>query len=423
MQIPRPPDPVDWSRVYQLQAEHFVRCDTRTELLAFLAAAVGEPWPWGYFDVVVDETALASGELRIRCAGVLPAGTFFSAASLAKRLPAPGDVPGGSLSFHIESESRDSAPTLRPGEAAPSERTMPIARIVSHRGVWSLNSQWSPPALLVGPDHPLRADAAQALAGLASLAAGFMTTLRMPGAEERAAARRLAAVSALLVQGVGVMEAYLASPFVTPGRLGIEARRLALGVRAAAGVFEPLSDPWDPADQRGSLRAILASAQATASRLGLPFRASVFRVAGDDGRFLAEDLPRGQLSLGVEAARAADLMVARRWLEGAALAAPDRIEEALNRRVAGCAREPVPRDPQIGVSSGPLLALYRVSDDSVWRAGSPSLALAAKTPPPGDVSFLIFVPELQSGADVAPRDATYSTLGSARSASWAGGTG
>ena len=149
----------------------------------------------------------------------------------------------------------------------------------------------------------------------------------------------------------------------------------------------------------------------------------MFRVAGDDGRFVAEGLPRGQLSLGVEAARAADLMVARRWLEGAALAAPDKIEEALNRRVAGCAREPIPRDPQIGVSSGPLLALYRVSDDMTWRSGSPSLALAAKTPPPGDVSFLVFVPELEGGADDPSHDATWSTLGSARSASWAGGPG
>ena len=235
MQFPRPPDPVDWSRVYQLQAEHFVRSDTRTELLAFLAAAVGEPWPWGFFDAVVDETALASGELRVRCAGVFPSGTFFSAAALVQKLPAIGDAPGGSLSFHIASESRDSAPALRSGEAAPSERTLPIARMVSHRGVWSLNSQWSPPALLVGPDHPLRTDAAEALAGLAGLAAGFMTTLRMPGAEERAAARRLATVSALLVQGVGVMEAYLASPFVTPGRLGIEARRLALGGQGGGG--------------------------------------------------------------------------------------------------------------------------------------------------------------------------------------------
>ena len=422
MQFPRPPDPVDWSRVYQLQAEHFVRSDTRTELLAFLAAAVGEPWPWGFFDTFVDETGLASGELRVRCAGVFPSGTFFSAPSLVKKLPAPGDVPGSSLEFYIESESRDSPPTIRAGDAAPSDSTLPIARIVAHRGVWSLNSQWSPPALLAGPDHPLRTDAAEALAGLAALAAGFMTTLRMPGAEERAAARRLSAVSALLVQGVGVVEAYLASPFVTPGRLGIEARRLALGVRAAAGVFEPLSDPWDPADQRGSLRAILGSAERTASRLGLPFRASVFRDVGDDGRFVAEGLPRGSLSLGVEAARASDLTAARTWLEGAALAAPDRIEEALNRRVAGCPREPVPRDPQIGVSSGPLLALYRVSDDMTWRAGSPNLALAAKTRPPGEVSFLIFVPELEGSDGDQSRDPTYSALGSARSASWAGGT-
>ena len=251
MQLPRPPDPIDWSRVYQLQAEHFVRCDTRTELLAFLAAAVGEPWPWGFFDAVVDETALASGELRIRCAGILPSGTFFSAASLVKRLPAPGDVPGGSLSFHIVSESRDSTPALRPGEAAPSETTMPIARIVSHRGVWSLNSQWSPPALLVGPDHPLRTDAADTLAALAGLAAGFMATLRMPGAEERAAARRLAAVSALLVQGVGVMEAYLASPFVTPGRLGIEARRLALGVQGGSGRLRAALRPVGPGRPAG----------------------------------------------------------------------------------------------------------------------------------------------------------------------------
>ena len=160
------------------------------------------------------------------------------------------------------------------------------------------------------------------------------------------------------------MEAYLASPYVTPGQA--RDRGTASGTRGQGGNRRysiRFSDPWDPADQRGSLRAILGSAQATASRLGLPFRASVFRRLGEDGRFVAEGLPQGTLSLGVEAARASDLMAARTWLEGAALAAPDRIEEALNRRVAGCAREPVPRDPQIGVSSGPLLGLYRVSDD------------------------------------------------------------
>ena len=114
---------------------------------------------------------------------------------------------------------------------------------------------------------------------------------------------------------------------------------------------------------------------------------------------MVDDMPPGNLLLVIEVSRPADLIVARSWLDGAALAAPDRIQDALTRRVSGCSRQPVERDATIGVSSGPLLALYQVDDDAAWRGGQRELALAAETEPPANTSFSILTAE---SADAAP---------------------
>ena len=421
MQIPSVPDAVDWKRVFQLEVEHFTRTDARSEALATLAGALGEPWPWGFLEARIDETALAAGELRMHCAGVFPDGTWLAPSVLSRKLP-DADAEGARASaFALEREEAGAGATLRESDAGCAEHRLPAARLVAHRGVWATDPSWSPPAMLAGPDHPLRTDALEALGGLAGLAAGFMTTLRMPAAEERAAARRLASVATMLVQGVGMLEAHLDAPYVTPGRLGLEARRLALGVRAAAGVFDPLAERWDPNDQRGALRALLASAQATAARLGLPFRAHVLRRASGGETLETSGLPEGDLTMGVEVARPSDLLVARSWFEGAVIAAPEKIEEAMNRRVVGCRREALARDARSGVTSGPLLALYRVRDDTAWRSGSGKIGLGASSPTPRGASFLVFVPEHDPAEEKSARTGRHERTGHARSAHWAGG--
>ena len=244
----------------------------------------------------------------------------------------------------------------------------------------------------------MRADLNRQLGALAALGAGFMATLRVSGFENRPGARVISQVAAALAQGVGMMEALLASPVVAPGRLGIEALRLTLGVRSAAGIFERLQGAWDPADQRGSVRRLLTEAETTAAGVGLPFRTNVFH-PDDAGALVAEGVPAGPLVLAIEASRPADLISARNWFDGAALAAPDRIQEALNRRVAGCTRRPIASDPRIGISSGPLLALYRLEADAAWRGTGTKLGLAAKTPPPDNTSFSLLIPEAGSDAD------------------------
>ena len=172
MQLPRPPDPVDWSRVYQLQAEHFVRSDTRTELLAFLAAAVGEPWPWGSASTCSrrrDGACLRRAARYVARGYSRRAGSFRQPTACARSLPATGNVPGGSLSFHIVSESRDTTPAIRIGAISGTIRQHP-----SHRpnrlaprecGASTRSGRLRRYSLV--PDHPLRADASEALAGLA----------------------------------------------------------------------------------------------------------------------------------------------------------------------------------------------------------------------------------------------------------------
>ena len=393
MKTPAIPRRVRWSNGMVLEPEHFERSDVRAGQLARLAALAGDPWPWGYTRCEIDETALVSGSLRVQCEGILPDGTVFERETLTRRLPEAAT--GASVTFSLQGVD-DAGKTnfvLTPNQPAPADRALPVARLVERSGVWGQELEWSPPALLIGDEHPLRNDAAARLGALAALGAGFLTTLRMPGAEERAAARRLGQVALELVQGVGIMESLLRAPIVAPGRLALEATRLTLGVRGAAGVFEPLAHEWDPGDQRGSLRRILHAAESTATALGLPFRAIVLRRDDATGMFVAKGLPTGPLLLGVEASRPADLTMAKGWLEGAAIAAPGRIDEALNRRVVGCARQPVQRDPQIGVASGPLLALYQVGDDMSWRGGERTLALGTRSSSPPNVSFLIFVAE------------------------------
>ena len=384
------PAAVAWRNGMVLEPAHFLKSDARAASLAHMAALAAEPWPWGFVRVVVDQTALASAQLRVDCEGIFPSGVPFARCELTRTLTAGED--GDGRAFQV-AMTEDGSVTLSEGEGAPAATVLPVARLVFRSGVWSEVADWSPPAHLLGPDHPLRLDMAERLGALAALTTGFATTLRLPRAENRPAARMLGQVAAAMAEGVGVMEALLAAPAVTPGRLGIEALRLALGVRTAAGIFERLDATWDPADQRGSMRRLLHAAESAASGIGLPFRASIFRTTETGETLLVEDLPRGALLLAIEASRPGDLITARAWFEGAALAAPARIGEAFSHRVAGCPRHPLDRDPRTGVSSGPLLALYQVENSATWRDDSCALALGAKTPPPPNTSFSIFVPE------------------------------
>ena len=419
MKVPEIPDAVAWRNGMVLEPRHFQQADSRSAALAHLAGLVAEPWPWGFVSFRLDETALASSQLHIDCDGIFPGGAPFRARRLTRRL-SPGDN-GDRMSFNVHRGENDGPAALVEGEEGPAESMLPAARLVFQGGVWGAEPDWSPPALLIGSEHPMRVDLNHQLGALAALGAGFMATLRLPGAEDRPAARMLGQVAAALTQGVGVLEALLAAPVVSPGRLGIEALRLALGVRSAAGVFEPFEKAWDPADQRGSIRRLLYAAESTASGIGLPFRASLFRRADDGDTLLVDGMPAEALLLAIEASRPADLIAARSWLEGAALAAPDRIQEALTRRVAGCARRPIERDPRIGVSSGPLLALYHVDNEMSWRGGKPELALAAKTPPPPNTSFCIFIPEDVHGAKPAgPAAIGAGSPGSFSGSAWSG---
>ena len=389
MKVPGIPEAVPWRNGMVLEPSHFEQTDGRAAALTHLAAAAADPWPWGFAQVAVDPTALASAQLRVDCEGFFPDGTPFRHNGLTRPLPQGRD--GQRLDYQV-SATPDGDVGLAAGSDAPAGKCLPVARLTFQGGAWTELSDWSPPAYLVGAGHPLREDMARQLGALAALATGFMATLRLPGAEDRPTSRAVTLVATTLVQGVGVAEALLAAPFVSPGRLGIEALRLALGVRVAAGVAEPLDERWDPADQRGSMRRLLYAAESAAAGVGVPFRTNLFRPAGSGDLLQVDGMPPDGLLLVVEASQPANLISARTWLEGAALAAPDRIQEAFNRRVAGCPRHAVERDPRTGVASGPLLALYRVENDPAWRGNSDALALGAKTPPPADASFSIYLP-------------------------------
>lgn len=389
--IPEIPTAVPWANGMVLEPDHFVRTDDRAAALAHIAGLLSDPWPWGFTGIDVDATALAGGELRLECNGVFPGGAPFARAELSIALPEAAD--GASSVHDVVRNPHSGTLRLQEGSGSAAENALPAVRLNRRGGVWSQPDDWSPPALLVGSGHPMRGDLNRYLGALASIGVGFASTLRLPGAENRPAARVMSQVATVLAQGVGVIESILTAPAVTPGRIGMEALRLALGARTAAGIFEPLPGAaWNPADQRGALRDLFRAAEDAASGVGLPFRSAAFQMDADSEGLVVE-APSGTLLLAVEASQPADLHAARNWLEGAALAAPDRIQSALTRRVGGCTRTPVERDATMGVSSGPLLALYRVEDDFAWRAGQPRIALAAEAPPPENTSFSILTPD------------------------------
>lgn len=391
MTIPNIPNAVDWRAGMVLEPDHFQTTDRRTFRLAHLAALTGDPWPWGLTEYQYDPTALASGELRLNVAGVFPGGQPFRQKGLTATLGAGGD--GAEASYSLLRKGESDVALQSDSGAAPSMESMPVSKLAFRGGVWGMIPDWSPPAMVLWPDHPMRSELLRQIGSLSALAGGFMATLRLPGAEERPTARTMRDVASLLNQGVGVLEAMLSAPAVSPGRLGLEALRLALGVRSVTGEAERLTNPWDPADQQGSLRQLLWAAEQAASGIGLPFRSNMFRPTSEPDVFLAEQVPAGRLLLAIEGARPADIIAARTWFEGAALAAPDRIREALVRRVGGAPRQQIERDPQLGVSAGPLLALYQVEEDSNWRTSPDRLALAAATLPPPNVSFSLLIPE------------------------------
>jgi len=388
---PEIPAEVPWSGVASPQAQHLGDSDARTAALVRIAALGVNPWPWGFLLAAVDEAALAGGELRAECDGVFPDGVPFSITRLSASLPPCED--GGKLCYAVTRWRDSEVLRLQPGAVA-TESSLPIARLCAVDGVWRPNADWSPPALLAGPEHPLRIEMSERLDALATLRDGLNATLRLPGAERRPAARVIGQVAISLAQGVGTMESLLACAALVPGQAGTEALKLAIAIRAAAGFFEAMPGPaWRPEDQRASLRKLLQTAEDVASGIGLPFRAAAFQPGNPTGVLVAEAVP-GPLIFSIKAHNSADLDAACDWMEGAALAAPDRIHEAVSRRVAGCRRSPIDRDATIGLSSGPTLALYRVDDDFAWRAGQRRLALAAEQPAPENVSFSILISEV-----------------------------
>ena len=389
MSTPRIPECAEWRNGMVLEPSDFQLTDRRSASLAHIAALFAEPWPWGFTFLQVDEPALASAQLRVACEGVFPSGEPFAQVSVVQELEPGAD--GEAIEFDLARSGDSSEFSLLTGGVAVGDNRLPVARVRFRGGVWSHVEDWSPPVLFIGVDHPLRREMNRQLGALAALGAGFVATLRLPGAEDRPVARTLGHVAALIAQGVGVIEALLAAPTVSPGRIGLEALRLALGVRSATGIFEHLDIVWDPSDQRGSIRLLLQASEAAAAGIGLPFRASIFQAHSGSDILVVDGMPPGSLLLAIEASTPADLIAARSWFEGAALAAPERIREALTRRVSGCSRQPVSREPTIGISSGPLLALYQVNDDIAWRNGSPQLALAAEVVPPRKTSFSMLV--------------------------------
>ena len=398
---PRIPTAVAWANGMILEPGHFEMSDERAASLAHMAALMADPWPWGFSSAQVDETALAGGQLRVTCEGIFPNGEPFRDARLETAIPTADD--GQQANFHVVRSPDDRRVALfRGDDDVPKDTALPVARLMFRGGGWTQALDWSPPALFIGQEHPMRQEANRQIGGLAAIASGFMTTLRLPGAENRPVARTMTQVVTHLAQGVGTIEALLSAPAIAAWSLGAEALRLALGVRAAAGVFERLPKPWDPADQRGSLRRLLYAAETAASGIGLPFRTLSFRER--DGILVVDGIPPGNALLVIEVSRPDDLIVARSWLDGAALAAPERIQEALSRRVSGCPRQPVERDATLGVSSGPLLALYQINDDAAWRGGQRELALASETAPPLNTSFSILTTEGAEQASTLDRD-------------------
>ena len=405
--LPRVARREEWIDGLRLRPEHFRALDDRMDAMAHLHGLAANPWPWGFTECTVDETALAGNELRLNCEGVFPNGRAFSATPFSVSLVKPED--GASATYHATLAGASDATervVLTPGSGAASDKSLPAAKLTVAAGVWSQSPDWSAPALLIGPDHPLRAETKHQLGALAAVAAGFMATLRMPGAEERPAVRTIFQVASALAQGVTVLEGLLEAPAVPPVALGQEALRLAAAVRAAVGAFDPTSGQWDANDQRGSLRQLLYIAESTASQVGLPFRARRFTSAEVPNVLATQNLPLEPLLLVIEGSQPAEVIAARSWLEGAAIASADRVQVALTRRVGGCSRKAIERDARLGVASGPLVALYRLDYEAQWRDPDGSLAIAAGTAPPANTAFLIFLPELGTAATSGPQTAT-----------------
>ena len=382
--IPPIGSPVPWADGLILRPEHFRRTDRRTETLVHLVGLGHDPWAFGFTRIEVDQVALASGEVRIGCEGVLPGGRPFRTDGVTAPL-------GNDAGFEIRVGDEGDV-VLAAGGLACSRQSLPAARTRVRAGTCEPDPDWSPPALLAGPGHPLVADTARALGSLAGLSAGLAASLRIPGTDRRPGAAAIERTHEVLAEHVGMMDWMLSWPAVSPSALAAEAVRLALAVRAAARFGSRFEPSWDPADQRGSLRAILAAAEAAAASIGLPFRARLFR-SGEDGSGIrtVEGVGNGPVVVAVETTRAADLASARHWLEGAALGAPERIEEALMRRVGGAVRRPLDRDPDLGIASGPLVQLYRVEADPAWRGHSMDLAIGSRTEAPGEAAFSVFL--------------------------------
>lgn len=112
--IPSIGTPGPWADGLVLRPEHFEDTDRRTEALAHLAGLGHDPWAFGFTRIEVDGIALASGELRLECEGVLPGGRPFRSGKVAATI-------GDETRFEIRMQGAGEL-VLEPAQRGGSER-------------------------------------------------------------------------------------------------------------------------------------------------------------------------------------------------------------------------------------------------------------------------------------------------------------
>ena len=131
MKVPGIPEAVQWRNGMVLEPSHFEQTDRRASALSHLAAAAADPWPWGFVQVAVDPTALASSQLRVDCEGFFPGGAPFRQAAMTR--PLPEGQEGQRLDYQILA-APDGGVGLSAGADAPAGECLPVARLTFQSG-------------------------------------------------------------------------------------------------------------------------------------------------------------------------------------------------------------------------------------------------------------------------------------------------
>jgi type VI secretion system protein ImpJ len=427
-------DPIVWNEGMILTPQHLQQNDLRFEKLMNIVGRLTSPYPWGFFGLAIDETALPNGEIVInRALGVFPGGFVFDYDAqidpplraalpvegaregtripiyLALRRPAVSGVlvsgTDGRLIFGEENQPLDvltgeqsgQVGRLRPQMTLMFSRDqvdrfelLQVARLRFRGGVFSAEP-YIPPMLILDSRHPIHRQCVLLTNTLREKAAVLGESLGTSGVGRDVKADTHRRIFEAVFRELPPLEARLELPECFPYELYFDLCRLTAAIVTTVQAQALPTMAYLHEDSLVAFKKLIDSTRAAIDQVEALFLTRPFRQDGSHFQLDAVDIS-DEMVIGLRVNDASYRNEAASWFERAHIGSSSHIEAIVANRIYGAARRRVTTYEPFGISEDSKMALFIIDATPEYITIAEDLHVEGATLTSGleDISLLMF---------------------------------